>query len=151
MLVVGLTGIGIVLGGLYARFVAPSPSPTATPTPTRSVPSGPGLPFEMPNNPTNNGRWEILDQLWENDGVSLRIRVSADSGQISYAFAAFPNNGKQAVQPEFGTRTPIIDRGYLRAGETETGWVFLPLPRDDATILLTTAQGLQISAQAIKG
>lgn len=151
MLVVGLAGIGIILGGLYARFVAPSPNPMATPTPTTSVQSGPGLPFQMPNDPSSNGRWEILSEVRENNGVSLQIRVYADSGQVSYAFASFPNNGEGVVMPDVGTRTPEIDRGYLSAGETVTGWVFLPLPPGEATILLTTSAGQQISALGIKG
>ncbi len=150
-LVVSLIGIGIVLGGLYARFGAPAPEPAPEPTPTQSVPAGPGLPFEMPQDPANNGRWEILDEVWENDGVSLQISVSADSGQISYGFAAFSNNGQESVLPEPGTRDPELDRGNLSAGETVTGWIFLPLPREDATILLTTAQGWQISALGVKG
>lgn len=151
VLVVALTGVGIILGGLYARFGA-APQPTPTPSaPTHTAPAGPGLPFEMPNDPRSTGRWEIIDQVWENGGVSLQIRIYADTGNISYGFAAFPNKGEQSFVPLPGTRMPELDSGALSAGESVTGWVFLPLPRGDATILLTSSRGMQMSALGIKG
>ncbi len=149
---VGLVMLGFVLGGLYARFNAPAePTPVASPSPDATVAAGPGLPFEMPHDSSATGRWEIRETVWEHGGVSLKIRVFADTGKVSYGFTSFAHDGQQAVSPTSGTRTPELEQGVLSAGESAEGWIFLPLPRGAATLILTTDRGWQISALAIEG
>lgn len=152
-LLLGLVLIGFVIGGLYARFAVPSePAPAVSQTPgAASAPAGPGLPFEMPSDSSSTGRWEILDQVWEHGGVSLQIQVFGDTGEVSYGFTSFAHDGQQSVDPVPGVRTPELFRGRLKPGESVKGWIFLPLPRGDATLILTTERGWQVSALAIKG
>lgn len=139
----------IVLGGLFLR-PAPAPAPTPTPTATETA-AGPGLPFTMPSNANAGGRWEILDEKWDSEGVALRVRVYADKGTVSYAFLAFANSGQDVIDPQPSQDEPQLTSGVLREGKSATGYVYFPMPRGTGTLVLTTSGGRQMSALPIRG
>nr|NLI50106.1 hypothetical protein [Propionibacterium sp.] len=146
LLGVALVGVAFVValgGGL------PTPRPGAVPTATAATPTTPGLPFSMPSDPDSTGTWEILEREWSSTGVSVRVRVHAATGTISYGFAAFAAGSAQTTNPVPGTRKPELRTGVLEAGESVEGWVFLPIPRGDATLFLTTSAGRAYSAQQV--
>lgn len=143
---------GIVLGAtVLNRPPASAPGDTPSSPVTAPTSAGPGLPFTMPYNPEAGGRWEVLAQEWTTGGVLLRVRLFADRGTISYGFLAFENNGVDVVRPDTSPKSPELTRGSMSAGETETGYVFFPIERGPATLILTTSGGRQISALPITG
>lgn len=149
---VGAVLVGVVLAALLIRPPqAPQPSPDPVPTPTSTAARGSGMPFNMPGSTQSHGRWEVVQHTWQGDGVTVRVRVTADSGRISYAFLAFSNTGTDVYEPLPDAPDPQIGSGSLDAGQSVEGNVFLPLPRADATLILTTAQGRQMSALPIPG
>lgn len=149
-----VTAIAAVLAGAVAvPLVTPAvrPSGAATPTPSAtSVTPVPGMPFKMPSDPQSGGTWEILETRWTPEGVSLKVRVTCTQGKCSYGFMAFGQSATTLTRPTTGPDTPELDTGTLQAGETASGYVFLEIDRHDATLILTTAIGRQISALPIK-
>lgn len=142
--------VAVVAVGLFLQRPAPVPGPT--PTPTASTPDRSNLPgqrFTMPSNADATGRWQVLSQEWTSEGVLVQVRVDCDTETCSYGFTSFPNTGATSVNPVASPRRPELNRGILRAGENATGYVFLPLPRGAATLILTTSAGRQISALPI--
>lgn len=148
-----LVAAAVVVGLVFAAaFLQPRPPPGSTPpTPTTRASAQPGLPFTLPGNANVRGRWEILGQDWEPSGVTVQVRLYADQGVLSYSFVALTNNGAALVPPQPSGRDPELTRGVLQEGETVTGYVFLPLPRGPATLILRTAGLRQISALPIRG
>lgn len=149
---IGLVAVGAVLAALFLRPPAQRtdpPSPTAT-TPAAEA-AGPGMPFTMPGSTQSHGRWEMIEHTWTSDGVIVRVRVTADSGRVSYGFVAFSNTGTDVYEPGSGAPEPEIGSGTLTAGQSIEGHLFLQLPQGDATLILTTAQGRQMSALPIPG
>lgn len=147
-----LIGVVVLVGVLIGGFLIGTQRPPApTPSPTVAASRGPGIPFSMPNDTRSKGRWEILGTEWSNDGVTLDIRIYADQGTISYDFFAFTNDGRTSYEPETPKKRPELVPGTLTAGNSVRGYVFLPLPRKEATLLLTSFGGTQaLSAQPIK-
>lgn len=153
MLVLGAVLLGVVAAALFLRPPAPGPG-TATPPPTASQPSeslGPGMPFTMPGSTQSHGRWEVLEHTWRSDGVVVRVRVTADSGRVTYGFVAFSNQGTDVYEPESGAPSPEIGSGRLEVGQSVEGNIFIPMPRGDATLILTTEGGRQMSALPVSG
>ena len=143
---------GIVLAVLFIRVPGtPVVEPTTTPTPTStaSTSAGPGMPFTMPGNPGAQGRWQLLSHAWTDAGLVVRVRIWCDRDTISYGFVAFSNSGALTYEPETGAPEPEIGSGQLRSGNSITGYVFVPMPRGSATLILTTSSGRQVSALAI--
>lgn len=143
LLALALTGVAFVValqGGV--RPPATTPSPTAGST----TPATPGLPFTMPSDPQSSGTWQIVEREWTDSGVSVRVRVFANTGTVTYGFSAFAAGSVQTTSPTTGPRTPVLRSGVLRAGESVDGWVFLPIPRGAATLFLTTSAGRAYSA-----
>ena len=150
---IGLVAVGAVLAALFLRPPAQRtdpPSPTAS-TPAGEAAAGPGMPFTMPGSTQSHGRWEMIEHTWTSDGVIVRVRVTADSGRVSYGFVAFSNTGTDVYEPGSGAPEPEIGSGTLTAGQSIEGHLFLQLPQGDATLILTTAQGRQMSALPIPG
>lgn len=147
---------GVLLGLVAAAFLVPrglpAPAPAPTPSTNTSAPVGPGMPFTLPNSPSNNGRWEVVSHQWTSTGVQVHVRVHADTGRISYGFVAFANVGTSVYEPEAGAApAPELSTGTLRAGESAEGNVFIPIPRGQSTLILTTEGGRQMSALPIPG
>ena len=139
--------VAVVVAGLFLQrplVPAPASAPSA-----QQQSSLPGHPFQMPNNAAATGRWEILDREWSDAGVLVQVRVSCDTETCSYGFTSFPNNGSSSVDPEPSPRAPQLARGTLQSGQSASGYVFLPLPRGAATLILTTSAGRQVSALPI--
>lgn len=133
--------------GTYLRSqpAAPAPSPSASQTAS----AGPGQPFTTPTG--QSGRWQILDQQWTDEGLQLQLRIHSDSGSITFSFLAFANATTQVVEPTASSLTPDIRIGTATPARPVTGYVFFPLPREDATIILATGSGRQMSALPVKG
>lgn len=143
---------GIVLATLVLR---PGPAaPAATPSPARptvATSAGPGLPFTMPGDSRAQGRWEVLTTEWTPEGVLLQVTVSCDARTVTYGFIAFSNATSEVYEPGPTARRPQLQTGTLGPGESITGWLFLPLPQGDATLILTTSAGHQVSALPVDG
>ena len=130
-----------------------SPTAGASPSPSRSVsakPSGPGLPFLSPDE-RFSGRWEIVDHRWTDSGLEVEITLAADRGPVNYSFVAFNNDGVDATDPSAGSSQPQFSGLPIETGEQESGWLFFPLERGPATIILATAGGNQMSALPVAG
>lgn len=148
--------VAVVAAGLLSRSFERDPAPA--PAPAASTPAAPqasaddrGLPFTMPADPGSTGRWKILATQWYPDGVLLQVRVEAVRGTVSYGFMAFARDGEEVIEPVSSPRSPELTTGEVRAGEDATGYVFLPLPRGDGMLILTTSFGRQVSALDIRG
>lgn len=150
LVLAGVALVGVVLAALLFLPTMPSSAPPASPEPTPSA-LGPGMPFTMPGSTVSHGRWEVVDHTWDDEGVTVRVRVTADGGRVSYGFVAFSNTGTEVYEPLPDAPAPQIGSGSLDAGQHIEGNVHLPLPRGEATLILTTAQGRQISALPIPG
>jgi hypothetical protein len=148
--IVALVALALVIvGGLVFRGAPPLPTPTPSPTPTVTA-AGPGHPFDTPDG-RYKGRWEITQERWNPDGLHLEVRIFADEGPISFSFTAFANDSAEIVDPEPSTTQPDLRRGSVRDGGSERGWIYFPMTRGDATIILATAAGRQMSALSVKG
>lgn len=131
------------------RPVTPSAS-KPSPTPSVAATSDPGLPFVSPDE-RYSGHWEVLRHEWTDSGVELQIRISVERGPLHYSFLAFENNGVTATDPQPSTHLPRMSGFAVETGQTETGWIFMPLIRGQATLILADAGGQQMSALPIPG
>ncbi|WP_232547618.1 hypothetical protein [Propioniciclava soli] len=150
LLLVGAVAVGVVLAALLWRPAPPEAAPTASPTAQASS-NLPGMPFTMPASPDDQGRWEVLGHTWTGNAVDIRVRVTCDAGSISYGFVAFSNAGTDVYEPAAGAPDPEIGSGSLAAGGSVEGNIRILLPRGDATLILTTSGGQQISALPVPG
>lgn len=137
----------VIAVGTYLR--AQPAAPTPSPSVSQTASAGPGHPFTTPTG--QGGRWQILDEQWTDEGLQLQLRIHSDSGSISFSFLAFANATTQVVEPTAGSMTPDIRNGTATPAQPVTGYVFFPLPREDATIILATGSGRQMSALPVKG
>lgn len=152
LLLLGGALIGLVVSALFLR--PPPAAPEPSPSPSQGAPSeasGPGMPFTMPGAPNSTGRWEVVSHSWVADGLVVRVRVTADAGRVTYGFVAFSNAGTEVYEPEAGAPSPEIGTGRLAVGQSVEGNVFLPMPRGDATLILTNEAGRQMSALPVPG
>ncbi len=147
---IGVVLLGVVLAALFLRPFEPRNAPADAPsTAPATEAAGPGMPFTMPGSTQSHGRWEITQHSWTSGGVVVKVKVTADSGRVSYGFVAFSNAGTDVYEPGAGAPDPEIGSGVLAAGQSIEGHLFLPLPAGDSTLILTTAQGRQMSALPI--
>lgn len=148
---VGVLLVGVVVAALFLRPAPAREAPPSTHTsaPAETADTRPGMPFTMPGSTVSHGRWEILEHRWDDEGVTIRVRVSADGGRISYGFVAFSNSGVDVYEPLPSAPDPQIGSGSLDAGQHVEGNLYLPLPRGDSTLILTTSLGRQMSALPI--
>jgi len=130
-----------------ASSEASAPSPSASPTAT---PRAPGLPFLSPDE-RFSGRWEIVDHRWTDSGLEVEITLAADRGPVNYSFVAFNNDGVDATEASGGSQQPQFSGQPIPSGQTESGWLFFPLERGPATIILATSGGNQMSALPVSG
>ena len=141
----------IVIGGLFFRSAQPLPSPSPSPTAVAPPSSAqPGQPFETPDGQAG-GRWEIVGSHWTGEGLSVHVKITADTGPLTYGFLAFANQSAEVVEPEVGPDQPPLLRGTLRDDQSIDGWVFFATDRGDVTVILTTQGGKQMSALTVKG
>lgn len=149
--VIGVVLVAVVLTAVLWRppLAATVPGSTPAATAPAAEPAGPGMPFTMPGSTVSHGRWEITGHAWTDQGVVVKVKVTADAGRISYGFVAFSNSGTDVYEPVPGAPTPEIGSGSLAAGQSIEGHLLLALPRGASTLILTTAQGRQVSALPI--
>ncbi|MFT4295007.1 MAG: hypothetical protein QM582_06300 [Micropruina sp.] len=139
----------VIVGGSYVRSL-PESTPSSSPTPSQTASAGPGLPFNTPDE-RQKGRWEILDSEWTDEGLQLQLRIYSDGGPITFGFMAFANATTEVIRPTSSPRSPDIRTGTASPARAATGYVFFPMSRGDATIILTTGTGRQMSALPVKG
>ena len=123
------------------------PSPSASPSATRSAS---GLPFLSPDE-RFSGRWEIVEHRWTDSGLEVEITLAADRGPVNYSFVAFNNDGVDATESTAGSQQPQFSGEPIPSGQQESGWLFFPIERGPATIILATSGGNQMSALAVSG
>lgn len=140
---------GLIWGATMLRPDTPTPAATPTPTATAS-PTAPGLPFLTPDK-RFTGRWEIVEHRWTDSGLEVEIRLAVDKGPMNYSFLAFENSGVEATSPTPGSDEPQFSGQPIGTGQEESGWLFFPLERGPATIILATAGGNQMSALPVGG
>ena len=144
-----ITLVLVIAGGIYVRSL-PGAEPSSSPGPNQSTPAGPGHPFDTPDG-QQSGRWEILDSAWTDEGLQLELRIHSNKGPITFGFMAFANASTDLVTPTSSPRSPDIRTGTASPARAVTGFVFFPMPRGDATIILTNGTGRQMSALLVKG
>lgn len=130
-------------GGLFGTPAAPTPSPTPSATPTL-----PGHPF-ISSDRRVEGRWEVIERRWTDEGVQVKLRVAVDSGTLRFSFLAFPNDASEVVYPAPGADTPEFGDQPIERGEQREGWLFFPAYRADMTVILASETGRQISALVV--
>lgn len=138
---------GLIWAATMLRPVDPGATPTRSPSPSAT---GSGLPFLTPDE-RYSGRWEILDHHWIDSGLEVEIRIAVDKGPFRYSFLAFENSGVDASEPNPGSQQPLFSGAPIATGKEESGWLFFPLERGPATIILATDAGNQMSALAVNG
>lgn len=152
-IVAAIVGVVVLLAVVAAGLILKTPPAAPVETPAPSAPATqadrPGHPFIMPSNSAATGRWQVVGREWTDQGVVVQVRVWCDTDTCSYGFTSFANNGRDPVNPTTSPRQPQLGRGFLTAGNSVSGYVFLPLPRGAATLILTTSSGRQISALPI--
>lgn len=149
ILVALITLVLVIAGGIFMSS-QPVAAPSASPTPSASAPTGPGHPFTTQDGRLS-GRWEILRQTWTDKGLQLQVRVASDSGAIPFGFLAFSNASTEVYEPTSSPLSPDIQTGTARPSSDVVGYVFFPLSKGDATIILTSGTGRQMSALPVKG
>lgn len=143
-----ITLLVVIAGGIYVRSL-PLQEASPSPTPGRTS-AGPGQPFTTPDG-RQSGRWEILQSTWTDEGLLLQLRLYTDDENITYSFLAFANATTEVVAPSHSPESPDVRTGTITKTQPVTGYVFFPLPKGDATIILANGAGRQMSALPVKG
>lgn len=145
--------VAIVLVGLLVWSLqgplATRPKETPTPSTPAAVPTStlPGAPFTT--SAGSAGRWLIESATWDDTGVTVRLRLWLDTGQLSYQFETISNAAGTFGEQRATVASPSLRRGTLTAGQSATGNVAFDLPRGTATLLLETSTGDAIAALQI--
>lgn len=118
----------------------PPEQPPATAFPSPST-TGNALPYEG----NGTGVFTIVDYRWTSSGIEIDYEVTADDEPARFAFFAFLNDTRESFVPD---GDPTIEAA---PGSPATGTVTIPMPRGDASVVLTTASGRAITALPVKG
>ena len=145
-----LAAVGIVAALIIGMqfFGAPAPkepqptqtaSGTAAPSPTRT---GNFIPFEG----NGDGIFEIVDYTWNDDHLTLRIRVEVEDGEYGFSLFAFTNATRESFDPVGPAAFTVT------AGTPYEADVTFLMPRADATIVLATPSGrIALNALPVSG
>jgi hypothetical protein len=144
-----LVASALIWGATLLRPASPATGPSASPSPS-ATPRGSGLPFLSPDE-RFAGRWEIVDHRWTDSGLEVEITLAVDRGPVDYSFVAFNNAGVDATEPTAGSDQPQFSGQPIQTGQKESGWLFFPIERGPATIILATSGGNQMSALPVGG
>lgn len=141
----------LIWGATLLRPASPTAaaSPSASSSPA-ATPSGSGMPFLSPDERLS-GRWEIVDHRWTDSGLEVEITLAADRGPVNYSFVAFNNAVVEATESTAGSEQPQFSGQPIPTGQKESGWLFFPIERGPATIILATSGGNQMSALPVSG
>lgn len=142
----------VVIAGLIlftATLSNRPPTPSASPSPAASTaPAKPGHPFVSPDGRVE-GRWEVVESRWNDEGVEINLRIAVDKGTLWYSFMAFSNDAVEVLEPGVTMLSPALGWEPIEEGDERVGWIFFPTYRADLTLLLATEFGRQMSALLI--
>ena len=128
------------LGGQDAvESATPTTSVAAEPSPTRT---GNFIPFEG----NGDGIFEIVAYTWNDDHLTLRIRVEVEDGEYGFSLFAFTNATRESFDPVGPAAFTVT------AGTPYEADVTFLMPRADATIVLATPSGrIALNALPVSG
>lgn len=134
---------------LTATLTNQTPAASSSPSPTTSITAAEsGQPFVSPDGQVE-GRWEVVESRWNDEGVEINLRLAVDEGTLWYTFIAFSNDSVEVLEPGQALSSPALGWEPIEAGQERTGWIFFPTYRTDLTLLLATEFGRQMSALLI--
>lgn len=146
-----LVGAGFFLTTKPHEHPTSTPTPTPTPTPTTSYdPNANAIDFDADG---ITGRWEVIDETWHGNAVTLHLTIEVTKGSLRYGFFAFSNTESAAIYPSAGSgKQPELSSGRITAGNSLDGYVtFLMKTRSGGAIYLTSSNTKSLSALRIKG
>ncbi|MCA0253275.1 MAG: hypothetical protein LCH76_13520 [Actinobacteria bacterium] len=145
-----LVAVAIILTATFADRILPAPQPSASPTPASTSAKPSGQPFVTPDGRVD-GRWEVTDTRWNDEGVEVNVRVAVERGSLRFSFMAFTNDAAEVLYPQPTISYPEMATAQpIASGEEREGWVFFPTYRSDLTLILATDAGRQISALLVR-
>lgn len=115
------------------ELTAPTATPSSTPSYTPLVGDDSKIPFEYGS---ATGVFEILDSSWSDGKLVVNVRLSLQSGTMSYSFFSFEHGTGTVVDPSYGLWADELPAGTLNSGETVTGRVTFEVPKGKTTIVL---------------
>lgn len=123
----------------------PQPSSTRTPSARGSV--------WMSDVRDASGYWEILDEKWSGNKVTLKIRMEVDKGSTPLMFFVISNGntGDQWVADDAGVPQPNLQGAKVSAGDKIDGYVQITMPRQQATLIMGSSSRNAISGLIING
>lgn len=146
--------IALIVAALVAysalRPTDSDPAPSASSTPTAHAPHRDGTPFTVQTSGAT-GIWKVAEHRWNDQGLSLLIELTVDSGQVSCYFNALSNTGQEVVRGASSGLSPAFPTSQIRAGETVSGWVYFPIDRGTTLIFLRTKDQAQVSGIEVSG
>ncbi|WP_297739746.1 hypothetical protein [uncultured Tessaracoccus sp.] len=139
--------IGAVAVLLIVLVVQPAqPEPEASEQPPASAFPSPSVTGNaIPYDGNGTGIVEITSHRWTSDGLELGYSITTDQQSRRFSFFVFTNETRESYAPE---GEPVIT---VSPGAPTTGTLEVRMPRGDATLVLTTANGRAITALPIPG
>lgn len=148
-----LTVLALVVG--IGLFWHPEPPLATTMPPTASAasarPSRDPYTIEFTGADEGSaGTWSLLDQRWDGDKLTVKVKVSCVKGPMSYGFYVFETSTSSIIEPTTGGPSPELTTGNIDPGSSAEGYVTFQMTRGAGMVILTTADRRQVSALAIK-
>lgn len=157
LLVIGLALISVVallLSGWGTRTQKPSAggsaSPSATVSPVNRTPAPGTLGTVVVSPDGAEAWWEILKVTWDTQGVTLDVRITAESGTLGYSFFALDNTYTTSHDPDLSVPGALVP-GRVSAPDSVRGIVRFDKFRGDTTVIIATPAGRQITALVVNG
>ena len=143
--VVGIIGAVAVL--LIVLVVQPAqPEPEASEQPPASAFPSPSITGNaIPYDGNGMGVFEITSHRWTSDGLHLEYSITAEKERRRFSFFVFTNESRDSYAPD---GEPVVE---VSPDAPATGTLEVRMPRGDATLVLTTANGRAITALPIPG
>ncbi|MDR2974235.1 MAG: hypothetical protein LBV00_05915 [Propionibacteriaceae bacterium] len=94
------------------------------------------------------GYWKITHTAWTATGVRLTLDITVDTGTLYYQFYAYGNTDRQQILPT-STRPTDLEDGFIGSGETVTGTLTFETTRQPMTLVMSSANVVQLSALQI--
>lgn len=147
LVVVGLLLAALQFFGPEGSGSSPTASPSAaaqdraTASPAPVATGGTSIPFEG----NGTGTFEVLDQSWTDDGLSVRFRVTVDEGEQSFSVYIFNNASMQVADPL------DIAPFYASSEQPHEATAVFPVERGPSTLVLASGFGRALTALPIDG
>ena len=143
--VLGVIGMVAVL--LVVLVVQPGESepeaseqPPATAYPSPSV-TGNAIPYDG----NGTGMFEVTSHRWSPSGLTVNYSLTSDNERRRFGFFAFTNETRDSYVPDSDEAIEVSP------DHPATGTLRFRMPRGEATLVLTTANGRAITALPIPG